>query len=1786
MHRLLLAAAALLVGWSVASAQTINRAEYFIDQTGEVGTGTLIAVTVQADSVLLLPSIPTSGLAPGFHMLYVRTRNNLGKWSMLEGMEFFVNETSFPKPAVNIRNAEYFIDANPMGVGAGIPLSIGTKTGSLTLSASIPTAGLSPGFHYLHVRTQDTLGKWGLQEPLEFYVEPVKLFPKDPKVAQLEYFFDNDANGVGKMTALVSGPKSDQIDILRTLPTTGLAPGFHSLFVRGLDTATKWGLFEEIPFWLDRRPLVQPDPKVAHLEYFFDNDANGVGKMIALASGPKSGTIDVNKVIPTTGLTPGFHSLFIRGQDTAAKWGLFEEIPFWIDASPLNPPARRIAGAEYFIDQDLLGVGKHTPLSTGVLTSMADVIRTVSTSNLSPGFHQLFVRTKDSAGTWGFPEEHSFYVDPKPFNRPAPKLVAAEYFFKDDPGHGLGIPVSPGFVKADTVNLLRTVSTVGRPFGLDTLYVRAKDSSGVWGMTEMKPFRICGSVLGTPSVAGFPVSCPGGTLTLFVNPVPGALGYRWLGPGNFTATGNSITRTNFNSSMVGDYRVVAFRAGGTYCDTSNPASIAVSMHPVPIAAVSAVGLTNVCQGQTVKLRATKVQGQSYQWLNNGTPQVGATADSLLVAISGSYSVKVTTSVGCEATSNAVSVSFDPYPTATASAAGPTSFCDGGSVVLNASTASNHTYQWLLGGTPISGASGSSYTATAAGAYSVRVTSPAGCQATSAAVNVTVNPIPTATVSTAGSSIICQGGTVVLNAGTAPGQTYQWLLNGSPISGATLASYSAATGGFYSVQVMSAAGCSSTSANVLLTVNALPTATASAATATTFCQGGSVVLNAGTAAGQTYQWLLNGAPISAATSTSYTATASGSYSVKVSSAAGCEATSTAVPVVVHPLPSAVITNGPTAGLCQGNPVVLQAQTASGQTYQWLLNGSAIGGATNASYTASISGSYTLQVTSAQGCSQVSSATVVTVHPLPTATATPASATTFCQGGSVVLNAGTASGQTYQWLLGGTPISGATGASHTTSTSGTYSVKVTSAAGCEATSAAVSVVVNALPTASIASGPLSFCAGSSLVLQAQTASGQSYQWFLGGTPIPGATNATYTTTAAGSYSIQVTSAAGCSSVSTALGITVDPLPTATATAASATTFCQGASVVLNAGTASGQTYQWLLGGTPISGATAASFTATAAGSYSVKVASSAGCEATSSAISVLVNPVPTVSLSSPGGTTICQGGSVLLTSTATNASSYQWLLNGTPISGAVGTSYTASVTGTYTLQVTSSAGCTALSGSVAVTQGTPPAAAATPLGTTTFCAGGSVVLLASSGSGYTYQWLNNGTPITGATATTYTANAAGSYSVQITSADGCQATSAGIVVVVNPAPPAVVTPLSSTTFCPGGQVQLVASFTAGSTYQWLINGIPAAGATAPGYVASNAGSYSVAVTSATGCSATSAPVVVSLLAKPTASVAAAGPTTFCQGGSVVLNASPASGHTYQWTNAGVPIAGATLSTYTAATSGSYAVQVTSSSTGCSDTSSSTAVNAEPTPTVTATSSTDTAFCPGESVLLSAGGTSNLSYQWLRNGTILAGATGAVYTATTAGTYSVRGTSANQCSNVSNNVTAVALPGVSTSLILGQTNKPIRFQPYPYTVSQNVGHTYVWTAINGAILSGQGTNSVSVVWNDVPVGKIIVVETNGKCLDSASANVLISMTSIDEVSSARSRIYPNPSDGVVSLQAAWPDGSLELVNGVGQVLFRASFTEGVARWDWADLPKGVYQAVLTGPNDEREVLRVVLQ
>ena len=504
-----------------------------------------------------------------------------------------------------------------------------------------------------------------------------------------------------------------------------------------------------------------------------------------------------------------------------------------------------------------------------------------------------------------------------------------------------------------------------------------------------------------------------------------------------------------------------------------------------------------CTGGSVMLSGPV--GLTYHW------STGATTQSINATQSGSYTLTVTNSNNCSAISQPTTVTVNGSPLDVVYAGGPLSFCSGDSVVLTANPGVNGlTYVWSNGATT------QSITIKQSGSYNVTVTNSNNCSIASSANVITVNPLPSDSVTITGSTSICSGGHVILTA--VAGLTYRWSNN------ATTQSITVVQAGNYSVTVVNSYNCSASSTPVQVTVGSTPDDTVSVNGPTTFCSGDSVTLTA--APGLTYHWS------NSATSQAIAVSQSGSYTVTVTNGNNCSAASTAIPVTVNPSPSATVTPGGPTTFCSGGNVTLTAP--AGLTYLW----------SNASATQSItvltSGTYLVTVTNNNQCTAVSSPTIVVVNTTTLISTQPVSQVS-CVNGSVTFSV-TASGDniTYQWQKNGSNLSGQTGSTYSItqaalSDTGNYRVIVSGVCGKD-TSAVASLSVAASLTVSQQPVPQVACLGSSVNFTVVANGGNTtFQWRKNGQNITNANSSTYhigTVSAAdtGYYSCYVTSSCG--------------------------------------------------------------------------------------------------------------------------------------------------------------------------------------------------------------------------------------------------------------------------------------------------------------------------------------------------------------------------------------------------------------------------------------------------------------------------------------------------------------------------------------------------------------------------------------------------------------------------------------------------------------------------------------
>ncbi len=308
---------------SVSTTETINNidlVEYFFDVDPGFGSGLQLAQT-PASNIDFIEMVDVSSLSRGFHTIYFRVKDEAGQWSTTESEPFFIS-VSTTEIINNIDLVEYFFDVDP-GFGSGVQLAQ-TPATNLDFTEMVDVSSLSAGFHTIYFRVKDEAGQWSASESEPFFIT-LSSTQVRTTITNMEYYFDQDP-GFGNGQPLPISPGMDVNETI-TISTSALSDGMHTIYVRGLDDRGQWSHFESQPF------LKDPTRLVSTIEYAFDTDpGTGMGVL-----GPYVDPIDVadkNLIIPTTGLSPGNHDIFVRAQDGSEAWSLTSQETFEVILAP------------------------------------------------------------------------------------------------------------------------------------------------------------------------------------------------------------------------------------------------------------------------------------------------------------------------------------------------------------------------------------------------------------------------------------------------------------------------------------------------------------------------------------------------------------------------------------------------------------------------------------------------------------------------------------------------------------------------------------------------------------------------------------------------------------------------------------------------------------------------------------------------------------------------------------------------------------------------------------------------------------------------------------------------------------------------------------------------------------------------------------------------------------------------------------------------------------------------------------------------------------------------------------------------------------------------------------------------------------------------------------------------------------------------------------------------------------------------------------------------------------
>ncbi len=500
----------------------------------------------------------------------------------------------------------------------------------------------------------------------------------------------------------------------------------------------------------------------------------------------------------------------------------------------------------------------------------------------------------------------------------------------------------------------------------DNLVVSAPGNYSVevvdeFGCLYRSPEKVIGSGNATPPMiytSGDTSFCQGENLLLTTD-TTAVLSFQWNLAG--APIPNAVS-SSFAANVAGAYSLTT----SSVCGLLTSSVLNINVLPEPEHTLNAPA-TSSCDGSPLAVNAVSTSGQSlfvYQWLLNGDTIAGATASAIAAPSTGQYELLVKDNNGCAFKTASISLTVDSmakpavsFVTPSLSVGNSVFVCPDDSLVLQTPNVAGYTYRWQRNGVDIVGANTSSLLVTANGNYTVVVADVCDSEISDTIKVINVSrPVHSIQAS---STTSCDGSPINLtavNVSSSSPISYQWFEGGNVIAGQLTDALTATATGNYAVEVVDAFGCVYLSpATPVAIVNGTPPQVNTLGN-TTICAGDALTLSTDTNALFTYQWQQNNAPVGGATQATFSPAASGDYTVVVTVGGACTFTSAAVPVSVNPSPAQ-------PQLSQSGDSVIASPAAA---YQWFFEGNPVAGANEFFLQPTQSGTYTLVITDASGC----------------------------------------------------------------------------------------------------------------------------------------------------------------------------------------------------------------------------------------------------------------------------------------------------------------------------------------------------------------------------------------------------------------------------------------------------------------------------------------------------------------------------------------------------------------------------------------------------------------------------------------------------------------------------------------------------------------------------------------------------------------------------------------------------------------------------------------------------
>lgn len=522
---------------------------------------------------------------------------------------------------------------------------------------------------------------------------------------------------------------------------------------------------------------------------------------------------------------------------------------------------------------------------------------------------------------------------------------------------------------------------------------------------------------------------------------------------------------------------------------------------------------------------------------------------------------------------------------------------------------------------------------------------------------------------------------------------------------------------------------------------------------TLCNASSSVpLSVVPVAGATYQWYNGTIPISGATSSSYTASSVGNYSVTISTS-NCTQNSNVVTVQIIPSNGFSLSSSRASATLCNDSFTLSAPFVAGVFYTWKRDGVVIPNEFSRTYVVDRVGSYTVTIEK-YGCTTTAVSAALLVTGIDIAI-TPTGNVTLCTGESQLLSLPSNSSAIFQWKNGTSFVGNNTNTLTVNQSGSYYAIVTTSACGSTSTQTVNVGIIPATINITTSTPPI-ICVNSTVTITAPSIFGAKYYWQRNGVNI-GTNQATFSATQGGNYRVIVSKADSSCAVSSQI-LTIEEISTAvTITPESPILLCNGESIVLRSNSFMSATYSWKKNGANI-GFGADSLVINESGLYKLEV-TRYGCSIESTPVSV--NIIPSVlPITSETSTLLCEGGSVLLQTTSLQGMTYIWKKNNVTLPNSNNNRYTVTSAGKYVVLVEHPITKCFVTSDTLDIKLIENTLNIIPNEIRTICLGDSLLLSSTSILGGVYNWQKNSANISNATSTSYYAKTSGIYRLKAT------------------------------------------------------------------------------------------------------------------------------------------------------------------------------------------------------------------------------------------------------------------------------------------------------------------------------------------------------------------------------------------------------------------------------------------